>query len=1193
MSRTKYIKFGARADKNLSDLPDPKNALDNILDNISVQVDADGNPLRFTSDDILPLVGIADGPLGERLTVDGNAQEFTELASTTVEGTLVGSDSTAVSVEPRITIQDHINNFKVALGDPPWINGGSGPSATVISEDRLNQNTVNYPEAEINSTQSRQGNTYRVLAGTASMTFDNLQQTCNSLYGDTSGNTRDQAPVANSDVETHSVVSGTPCVIVESDGSFNWSTVNATLSATTPIGTAFTPTATANATGSNKVIPAKSMGNFVANKMYTILKLGTVSANANEWKKLGVDGIPYVGQQFICNSASQTTVADAFALEHWSIGDHVTHTASGVLSGAIPESVNLRNQTLPRGEGASVAENLDPNSTDLPVNKFYTKKNDSANLLDLVTGADLWTDGELELVGPLHPDFNNTQGGISWEGYQSGYFSFRFIINGFFSLEEDVNDDGNWKFLKGWNAFTFQSLKQCSYSTVDNVTRIEFHEEDDYRRVCTNHEVTINGTELYVLDVYREYDDVMGEYRYYAKTDADAGATGSSILEFAYDRSEYDLETGVVVLTPTQSDGKRRKIRYSVWWYEPDDSQEQVLESKKFIHDNSRGGETLSYSYFYQTDGASDVFGRYTFPYFVNNHAKVLKQDSNAKLVVNDTVSTMLYSAKQATDDVAPDYDEGTIGQINSVKRISKLTNTGGTLERDPTTTVAPFSNVEQGDVITMITAYDTNSVGWSNASNKVFSFQVLEKVSNQKAYISPDIGSGSGANLSVNSVNEFFHFKNEGLVGTYKASRVSDTQLKILAVNGTSDTFQRTILDVTEGDLVYYMGAESIANIAHGINSAPFVVETLEYQNSSGTKVLAATATQVELTVSNHPNLVAAGNTLTNHVNRNSTHGVAAIYSSKGLNDITGIHECTDVFGVEVKTQASGGQHLIELQSTNYDRIADGDRIFFHPAIPQGDQNNLGSTTSTRVYKTSGTTIKLRNEGNSADVNLLLTVNPGATLVVVPAAGQTYTELRKNKEFCVIPLNTAPPFGSYTDGLLTTDSFPNLEVKELVFKQLSYNTKSDFKFTAAIGVNLFYGFSPSQPVVQVGDLIKAEGANTGSVLSAFSDGIIYKVDFVDANTGNFSLEHYSGGSWSNVTGNGNLPDITFTRLGEALSLEDVEFTEQTSDAPNRGSETEAQAQEPDGRFDICYTPSGGSEETYRVLVNSRHIEPK
>ena len=177
----------------------------------------------------------------------------------------------------------------------------------------------------------------------------------------------------------------------------------------------------------------------------------------------------------------------------------------------------------------------------------------------------------------------------------------------------------------------------------------------------------------------------------------------------------------------------------------------------------------------------------------------------------------------------------------------------------------------------------------------------------------------------------------------------------------------------------------------------------------------------------------------------------------------------------------------------------------------------------------------------------------------------------------------------------LTTDNFPNLEVKELVFKELNYNTKSDFKFTASITGGFLYGFSPSTPVVQVGDLIKAEGVDTNNILSTFSDGIIYRVKQISNQ--NFSLEAYSGGSWSTVTNSSgvgvNLPDITFTRLGEALSLEDVEFTEQTSDAPNRGSETEAQAQEPDGRFDICYTPSGGSEETYRVLVNSRHIEPK
>jgi hypothetical protein len=52
MSTTKYLKFGARADKNLADLSDPTQALDNILDDISSRVSDDGTPLGFTSTDL-------------------------------------------------------------------------------------------------------------------------------------------------------------------------------------------------------------------------------------------------------------------------------------------------------------------------------------------------------------------------------------------------------------------------------------------------------------------------------------------------------------------------------------------------------------------------------------------------------------------------------------------------------------------------------------------------------------------------------------------------------------------------------------------------------------------------------------------------------------------------------------------------------------------------------------------------------------------------------------------------------------------------------------------------------------------------------------------------------------------------------------------------------------------------------------
>ena len=58
---SKYLKFGLRADKNLADIQNPKQALDNILDNISNITDEEGNKLNFTADDLLPLVGISDG----------------------------------------------------------------------------------------------------------------------------------------------------------------------------------------------------------------------------------------------------------------------------------------------------------------------------------------------------------------------------------------------------------------------------------------------------------------------------------------------------------------------------------------------------------------------------------------------------------------------------------------------------------------------------------------------------------------------------------------------------------------------------------------------------------------------------------------------------------------------------------------------------------------------------------------------------------------------------------------------------------------------------------------------------------------------------------------------------------------------------------------------------------------------------
>ena len=1180
MSRTKYVKFGARADKNLSDIPNTTYALDNILDNISVQIDAEGNPLRFSSADLLPLVGISQGPLGERLTVGGNSAEFTELAGTTVEGALVGDSSTSVVVQPRVTIQDHISNFKVSLGDPPWIDGGSGPSATMIPTDRLNTNSVNYPEALLNTSLSKQGNTYKVLGIQGLTSYDAMQIVLNNVNNDSANVIR---PTGITTLETAAITNGLPFVIAK-PGTFDYTTVGAS-TANPPVGTRIFPTSSDTATGGSKVILSKALGSLVQNRMYTITRVGNVSANASEWTSIGVEGIPYVGQQFICTKApsDQTTVADAFALEHWSIGDRITHNNPADFSvfigtGGAYENINLKNQTLAQGYTSTTA-----NPSDLPVSQFYTSKFDSANLAPLITGADFWTDGDIKLNGPLHPDFRTVTGGIVWEGYQSGLFTPNFYINGFFSLEEDVNDDGNWTFLKGVNSFVFETMKEVSWSTVDSVTRVRIYEEEDYKRICAGHKAIIGDLESIVSSIIRSYNAIYGKYEYYAILEDDLNITGSGYIELSYDRSEHELETGEIHLTVPKK-GEKRKVRYSVWWYTPDGSQEQLLEYKLFEHDNRSNGQALSYSFFYPDSGSTDVNGRYTFPYFLDNHANIENQDSLAKLTVSNTISMLLYTPKQLASDVFPQTDEGGTyagGHIALHTTQAKLTSGTGTLEADDTTDFDAFSDVSRGDIVTIVPTFDGNNLNWTTVANELWSFQFEGGVTDNKAYVSSAIASASGANIGVGTTLSTQVVSNEGLIGSYKAQRVSDTSLTLSVVNGAEGTFQKSLLDIAEGDLLYYAALNLGSNVptTKGTQIRPYVIDTI---------TIAATGLTAEVTVVAHPDQT---------VNPELTLvvGVAYIYSSKGLVDRTGVQECGGVFGLEASSDTASGASTLQVLANSTDRVSINDRVYLYPAIPQATQPGLVGSATLVASKTSNQ-ITLKDEsGNSVTTTQAITA--GSTIIIVPNTNysSSVAELRKNREYCVIPLNTAPPFSSYTDGLVTTDDYPHVEFKELSFKKLEYNTNRDFTFTATMASNWLEDHSPSYPTggMAVGDLIRATGTDDNSVLSVFTDGIIYKVGSLGGGTVKFSILYWTGVTWAVVTGNGNLPGITFTRLSEAQSLEDIQFVEQTSDSANRGSEDATQAQEPDSYMDISYTPSGGSERTFRILTNSRDVKPK
>ena len=149
----KYIKFGLRADKNLSDLSNSDLGISNILNDISSNLNTDGQKTGFGLEDIGPLRGlrntgalarnVAFGSELESGTPDGQSNDLADLSGSEVQfivstlTELTTSPGQKLNIEPMLTMQDYIDNSKSILGDPPWLSGGDGPLCEFVPSDRI------------------------------------------------------------------------------------------------------------------------------------------------------------------------------------------------------------------------------------------------------------------------------------------------------------------------------------------------------------------------------------------------------------------------------------------------------------------------------------------------------------------------------------------------------------------------------------------------------------------------------------------------------------------------------------------------------------------------------------------------------------------------------------------------------------------------------------------------------------------------------------------------------------------------------------------------------------------------------------------------------------------------------------------------------------------------------------------------
>ena len=615
-------------------------------------------------------------------------------------------------------------------------------------------------------------------------------------------------------------------------------------------------------------------------------------------------------------------------------------------------------------------------------NNLFTNKVDP-DFNTSIEDQDFWNNGVFELGSKLHPSFPNTYGLIQWTGYLSSNFSQEWESTGLFMIEEDIVDDGtnnNWVRLKSVYSRSI-ALSDVSWTTDGSTTTFSLGSTDEQRlsqvkHICTVMKITISATEYEVNSVNEQAGT--------CTVLANITAGGPQSLTFTWSLSDDLIRTGSILFTEPRTGGRVR-VRYTVWWPNPADiglAANSTYRTKRFAYaiENS---DRLPFSMIYSTYDRNQVFGTYTYKYFVDNKGGALAQRSEFPLRVNNTIS-MNYTPPGSISDVV----KGMSGGATTIAaRTITIADSYGRLTGD-------FSGYEVGDWI---------SFEVTNPNH--FAYQIQEIRSGGIAYVTQAILSDTG--LSVGSTISVITFKNLGLIGIYRLSSSGGTQGSLYPVGGQTISATEVYPDYV------------ITGIAHDGNPG--------FQPLRITSVDGGSA----------PNNIVTSDYLSNGSslpNATSESYYAAVYATRGLEDLSAVQQCSGVYGREVATAASSGATSVTL-TTNVG-VSVGDYVQFAGLGGTGDPVISEPTTVTAVNG-NGTTITI-----SPAVRSGKTLNANSTLIFIKAANKSAFG-SDNKEYCVIPLNTAPPFEGTTAGLTTPASNANLSVQGITFGTLDITVPS------------------------------------------------------------------------------------------------------------------------------------------------------
>lgn len=684
---------------------------------------------------------------------------------------------------------------------------------------------------------------------------------------------------------------------------------------------------------------------------------------------------------------------------------------------------------------------------------------------------DFWNQGKWILEGQIHPSFSDEYGLIQWTGYLGRNFGQRVVTNGFYIVEEDkvstsdLESENNW--VTKASVVSESITINTDYANVpDAIEGIIVDVSDaEAKSLAEGMTVTFSGESAAVID----------EFIYSSDTGLVTGVrttgtlTTSPIVNtdvlFSW---ESGSDTRIKSRTINFSEvpvGEKVRVRYTVFWKK---FENRTLGTKLLDIDGLQDRGSIYFVDLY-SQYLKQQFGEHSYEYFKDNRVSSLNPLSANSLRVNDVLfgnydPPKTNAAVYRTSNVilSNPARPGPVRQFEALDNQGKISVTEGFLQERGATTAAGkaeqiFGTTDQfvGSKLvirgkTKLHEYTIkgesgggvqySATGYTGTRREAFiDSTYITAINESDPNSAPTLTDGTGGeNISTASDAANFNgmlWRHLGLVGLYRLVRTSDTAGKLYAIeNGQPPK------NVSTGDLIYQqemgwttekvrLNSDLTDSTVTNKITTPLVVASSVLGNDAAGDYITINTTQIHGATSSALLDTEASYGIGNASNIPAD-VVVGVYASTGFREQSSLFECRGIFGKVTDALAdisSQPRHLFLASTTG---INVGDTVQFAGAIP----------VSTLVASVDpGVKIVL-------DKDMTQDIPEGRTVIIIPqtATIATYDPGSPiNKEYCVIPLDTAPPFTGTDLGLKTTTNFSDLTVVSLKVEGIALRVPS------------------------------------------------------------------------------------------------------------------------------------------------------